>query len=352
MINESHGFQQGPESISGIADRLEAELRRLGAWSDAPLPPEKMQFSRAFGGDTMAFEQWIQFVLVARLREIAATGSPLPPSSQLRAYAVREFDGREDEMAALIDLLGAVDDLCPPPRHLPGRAPLSRPPLGAGLLFLLAVGVWAAVSLYAANSIAERIASFQPARVLAYAHYPGRSPDLWSALTVQIWGGETGESLRAYTADLALPARPRPGGAAPLAASIDVDFSTNPPRVTLAGGGKGPEFSPAGITRWAYGAAADSEAATADPIPGALFELLDSLHKCTTARAAETAMTTLGHSLGESAPHPEIKRYPASASTGLFFGVFCAIFLPPMLVWMVWQYRLNAARRGGGTAGT
>lgn len=341
---ESRGGLAGPESISGIADRLEAELRRLGAWSNTPLPPERMQFSRAFGGDTMAFEQWIQFVLVARLREIAATGGPLPPSSQLRAYAVREFDGREDQMAALIDLLGAVDDLCPPPRHVHSRAPISRPPLGAGILFLLATAVWAAVSLYAANSIAERIASFQPARVLAYAHYPGRSPDLWSALTVQIWGWETGESLRAYTANLALPARPRPNGPTPLASSIDVDFSTNPPRVTLEGGGNASEFSPAGITRWAYGAAADSEAATADPIPRALFELLDSLHKGTTARAAETAMTTLGHSLGESAPHPEIKRYPASAGTGLFVGVFCAIFLPPMLIWMLWQYRRNLAR--------
>ncbi|MCC6361652.1 MAG: YqcC family protein [Phycisphaerales bacterium] len=346
MINES----PGRHAINQLADRLEAELRRLGAWSDTPLPPEKMQFSRAFGGDTMAFEQWIQFVLVARLREIAATGGPLPPSSQLRAYAVREFDGREDEMAALIDLLGAVDDLCPPPRHVPGRAPLSRPPLGTGLLFLLAAGVWAAVSLYAANSIAERIASFQPVRVLAYAHYVGRSSELWNALTVQIWGWETGESLRAYTANLALPARPRPGGFSPLASSIDVDFSTTPPRVTLEGGGNGPEFSPAGITRWTYGAAADSATATADPIPRALFELLDSLHKGTTADALETAMTKLGHLLGESTPHPEIKRYPASAGTGLFVGVFCAIFLPPMLIWMVWQYRRNLSRSRGDVA--
>lgn len=344
MINVSRSGQSRPEAISGIADRLEAELRRLGAWGDAPLPPAKMQFTRAFGGDTMAFEQWIQFVLVARLRDIAASGGPLPPSSNLAAYAVREFDGREDQMATLIDLLRAVDDLCPRPRTAFAGAVPGRPALGAGLLLLLAVGVWATISIYAANAISDRIALSQPVRVLAYAHYLGRSSDLWSGLTVQIWAWETGESLRAYTAELALPARPRPGGAAPLAPSIDIDFSTNPPRVTLEGGGNGPEFSPAGITRWAYSAAADSAAASADPIPKSLFELLDSLHKGTTAAAVEAAMTKLGHSLGESTPHPEIKRYPASAGTGLFSGVFCAIFLLPMLIWMVWQYRRNLAR--------
>ncbi|GMU83585.1 MAG: hypothetical protein AMXMBFR47_34550 [Planctomycetota bacterium] len=350
MINVSRSGQSRPEAISGIADRLEAELRRLGAWSDAPLPPAKMQFTRAFGGDTMAFEQWIQFVLVARLRDIAASGGPLPPSSNLAAYAVREFDGREDQMATLIDLLRAVDDLCPPPRAASASALPGRPPLRAGLLLLLAAGVWATISIYAANAISERIASFQPVRVLAYAHYLGRSSELWNALTVHIWGWETGESLRAYTGNLALPARLRPGGAAPLASSIDVDFSTNPPRVTLEGGGNGPEFSPAGITRWTYGAAADSATATADPIPRALFELLDSLHKGTTADAVETAMTKLGHLLGESAPHPGIKRYPASAGTGPFVGVFCAIFLPPMLIWMVWQYRRNLSRSRGDVA--
>lgn len=344
MINVSRSGQSRPEAISGIADRLEAELRRLGAWSDTPLPPEKMQFTRAFGGDTMAFEQWIQFVLVARLRDIAASGGPLPPNSSLAAYAVREFDGSEDQMAALIDLLREVDALCPRPRPAStGRLP-GRPPLGAGLLLLLTVGVWATISISAAYAISERIAVSQPVRVLAYAHYLGRSSDLWSGLNVQIWAWETGGSLRAYSGELALPVRTRPGGAAPLAPSVDIDFSTSPPLVKLPTGETGPEFSRAGLTRWAYGAAAEADAASADPVPAALFGLLDSLHNGTTADAVQTAMTKLGHLLGESSPHPEIKRYPASAGTGLFIGVFCAIFLTPMLIWMVWQYGRNLTR--------
>ena len=78
---------------SGYADRLEAELRNLGSakgaaratvrsrhcfaphsvlrgflerWQDQRPPESAFESRRPFYGDTMAFTQWLQFVLLAR----------------------------------------------------------------------------------------------------------------------------------------------------------------------------------------------------------------------------------------------------------------------------------------------
>lgn len=89
-------------------DALEAELRRLGWWQATPIAPEKLEFRSAFGMDTLAFSQWLQFVFVPIAREMVAGDRPLPPSSMLAAHAVREFDG-VDEAAHLCDVLHEID---------------------------------------------------------------------------------------------------------------------------------------------------------------------------------------------------------------------------------------------------
>jgi uncharacterized protein YqcC (DUF446 family) len=93
-----------------LADRLEAELRRLGAWVDAPPSEEEVLAGGAFGMGTVPCETWIQVVLVERLRAVERGEMALPGSSSLAAHAVRELDGRTDR-DDLIDLLHEVDGL-------------------------------------------------------------------------------------------------------------------------------------------------------------------------------------------------------------------------------------------------
>ena len=92
------------------ADLVEAELRALGVWQADPLAQETIDNGGAFGMNTMAFTQWLQFVLVPRLRDVAEGSIPVPPVSQLGAHASREFDGWH-EAAGLVQLLVRLDDL-------------------------------------------------------------------------------------------------------------------------------------------------------------------------------------------------------------------------------------------------
>lgn len=92
------------------ANEIETELRRLNRWTTEPLPPECFENMGAFGSNTMAFEQWIQFVLIPRIQEIVSTKGEFPQESHLAAYAIRVFDG-DTHVDYLHDLLYQLDTL-------------------------------------------------------------------------------------------------------------------------------------------------------------------------------------------------------------------------------------------------
>jgi uncharacterized protein YqcC (DUF446 family) len=91
-------------------DQIEAEMRSIGMWSDVAPSAEKFQSRVAFYGDTMSFDQWLQFVFVPRVRDVLSGASPAPKSSSVGAQAVREFDGL-DKANRLTGLLGEFDRL-------------------------------------------------------------------------------------------------------------------------------------------------------------------------------------------------------------------------------------------------
>ena len=102
---------RGPlrEAVAAQIDRIEAEMRAIGLWQSEPLRPEQLQFSQAFAMDTMALQQWLQFVFVPRVREAIASDS-FPASSEVGAQAVREFD-TVPEAGRLTSLLSEFDAL-------------------------------------------------------------------------------------------------------------------------------------------------------------------------------------------------------------------------------------------------
>jgi len=68
------------------ADRIEAEMRRIGWWQNAPLRPEQLHFKQAFAMDTMTLAQWLQFIFLPRVREAAASNE-FPSGSSVGAHA-------------------------------------------------------------------------------------------------------------------------------------------------------------------------------------------------------------------------------------------------------------------------
>jgi uncharacterized protein YqcC (DUF446 family) len=93
------------EAYASVADRIERELRAIGAWrapEDDPGPPQG-----AFGGPYQSATEWIQFTLLPRVRAIAGGTAEPPEHSDAGVMAIREFDGYD----AADPLVGAVLDL-------------------------------------------------------------------------------------------------------------------------------------------------------------------------------------------------------------------------------------------------
>ena len=94
-----------PQMAAGrLAQALEDELRRRGAWEDAA-PAEHV--SGAFGAPDLSFTQWLERVLVPRLRAVAAGTLTLPGSSHVGTMAIRELGDDDPLVATLL----AVDRL-------------------------------------------------------------------------------------------------------------------------------------------------------------------------------------------------------------------------------------------------
>ena len=108
-----------PEKFSNVGlysevahkfSEIEAEMKRIGYWSDKPLPEEAYEFPQAFAMDTMAFAQWLQFILIPRVRSVIEQKGDFPSESMVGAQAVREFDG-DANASGLVTLLSEFDDL-------------------------------------------------------------------------------------------------------------------------------------------------------------------------------------------------------------------------------------------------
>lgn len=104
-----------PAIVSRHIDAIEAEMKRLNAWQAEPLPDEAYEDMGAFGMNTMTLEQWLQFVLVPRVRQIIEEGGSFPGGSQVAQQAFRNWkvwgDDTDTTHDKLLELLRDFDAL-------------------------------------------------------------------------------------------------------------------------------------------------------------------------------------------------------------------------------------------------
>ena len=97
-----------------LADQLlliERELRRLGWWAETAPSAQALASVEPFCVDTLAFEHWLQWVLLVRMKAIIEAGGALPAVSGIAPMAEMAFQGRLEQAAGLLAMLGEFDQL-------------------------------------------------------------------------------------------------------------------------------------------------------------------------------------------------------------------------------------------------
>ena len=102
--------------VEQLLQALELELKRLGLWQQEPPSAQALASTLPFCIDTLEFHQWLQFILIARLRQMLVLAMELPRQSALHAMASEVYKEEMMFMQPLVTLLAELDEV------LTGRA--------------------------------------------------------------------------------------------------------------------------------------------------------------------------------------------------------------------------------------
>ena len=96
------------DEIRALLRRMEGEMRHIGLWAAQPPPPAAFASTAPFCFDTMAFENWLQWVFIPRVHALIDQHGELPFRSQIAPLAEMIF--AEMPGVATADLLALIQE--------------------------------------------------------------------------------------------------------------------------------------------------------------------------------------------------------------------------------------------------
>jgi uncharacterized protein YqcC (DUF446 family) len=97
--------------LADIINAIEAEMRVLDLWEGRVPSQADMSSRMPFCYDTLKFWQWLQWVLIPRIRLILAEDSAWPTSSEIAPLAETEFRRLPQDCSRLLAMIRAFDRL-------------------------------------------------------------------------------------------------------------------------------------------------------------------------------------------------------------------------------------------------
>ncbi|BFU59705.1 MULTISPECIES: YqcC family protein [Rodentibacter] len=91
-------------------EQLRQTMQRLNLWQAMPPAQEAFLSQEPFSLDTMAPEEWLQWVFIPRMQALLESGAPLPNQIAISPYieeALKEFD----DLTVLLAPLVALEEL-------------------------------------------------------------------------------------------------------------------------------------------------------------------------------------------------------------------------------------------------
>lgn len=89
---------------------IETAMRETGYWQQEAPSPAAMASRTPFCADTLAFNEWLQFVFIPRMRLLIENNADLPAASAIAPLAEQSLDERSGKQN-LVDKLRRFDRL-------------------------------------------------------------------------------------------------------------------------------------------------------------------------------------------------------------------------------------------------
>jgi uncharacterized protein YqcC (DUF446 family) len=94
-----------------LLDQLSQELKALALWKNCRPSAEQMISKAPFHYDTLAFEQWLQFVFIERIALMIENNQTLPSEILLSPIAIESFKSKGSKMNTLLAIIEQIDCL-------------------------------------------------------------------------------------------------------------------------------------------------------------------------------------------------------------------------------------------------
>jgi uncharacterized protein YqcC (DUF446 family) len=100
-----------PNRIADVLLRVEANLRTHDRWDPEQPPDSALDSTQPFCIDTLRFEQWLQWILLPRMKEILEENRPLPRRSAIFSYAEHCLHRDDPPTTDLLEHIKRFDEL-------------------------------------------------------------------------------------------------------------------------------------------------------------------------------------------------------------------------------------------------
>jgi uncharacterized protein YqcC (DUF446 family) len=97
------------QQLDSTLQQLEKELRRLGWWEEEPPPSPALASTQPFHADTLAFEQWLQWIFIPRIRELVTGRETLPGRCEIAPMGEVAWQTQLRKVTPLLALLRSLD---------------------------------------------------------------------------------------------------------------------------------------------------------------------------------------------------------------------------------------------------
>ncbi len=96
-------------ALDKLLSQLQSCLQAEQLWASSPPSQAALSSTQPFCVNTLSFEQWLQFVMMARFRKMIQAEVPLPGNCDIAPMAEEAFKGRS--LGKVISAIRAVDEL-------------------------------------------------------------------------------------------------------------------------------------------------------------------------------------------------------------------------------------------------
>lgn len=103
--------QPSHDRVKLVLEQLETQLKQHDLWQSQWPSPEQLASTQPFAIDTLAFHQWLQFILLPRMHALVEGQHPLPEKFAVSPMATHVYRAELAQYRGLIQVLHELDIL-------------------------------------------------------------------------------------------------------------------------------------------------------------------------------------------------------------------------------------------------